>query len=429
MKNLKGIFKKTLSISWLGMVFGIFILCSLAKGQTDNFNDRPWLNEKYPLIVDISSQKDVTNSFRQINLESIFKEKKVAGITAMVSRDLHKYASFQTHAAINAGRMRFASFHVGTSGEPIQQANYYLKVRGDKSQPTGLRIENTDRTNMTLSNAEKFIKRVFDVTGKYPFLYVNKKVFEEINSKYDNTSIFAKCFLWFVATGDSLPKLDKKVWNKVSFWEFANEENCQVCIQKDASGKCTSQQYTTTCPYKITDIKSPVSFSVFNGTKDELQQIWLPSRRPTYENMVGDLDGYIQKAFVKSAKTQRQLVGKNFPCNLGDVFFVEGFDKNGKLVERYLVSNKDSSYSKSNNFIKWGAGYFQVSYEHQPEYKESNEESEIDLNILTIKSLGGGKFRFINRYIYESKEPEKELTGNAELNLSEFLTQSNCGWK
>jgi hypothetical protein len=60
-----------------------------------------------------------------------------------------------------------------------------------------LDIEEIGGNNISLADAEIFIRRIHEKTGKYPLLYINNAVFNAINAKYGRDSEFAKCRLWY----------------------------------------------------------------------------------------------------------------------------------------------------------------------------------------------------------------------------------------
>jgi lysozyme len=248
-------------IKYLSLVLSILFLFTISNGQNDNFNNRPWQNEKYPLIIDPYAPNEV-------DFEKLITDRRVAGIIHQASRGLtHKDDKYKERAATAKQKgLLYASYHLGTNTDPIKQADFYLSVIGEnKSQPMALDIEDIGGNNINLPDAEKFIKRIFEKTGKYPLVYVNHKVFTEISAKYDKNSIFAKCKLWYARFINSIPPLSKKVWEKVTFWQFASEINCRK----------TPTEYAPNCPYKIAGTKNDIDINVFNGTIDELKRFWI----------------------------------------------------------------------------------------------------------------------------------------------------------
>jgi len=249
------VLEKRFKRHWLIFAF-VILFCNLIFGQTDNFSDRPWLNDKYPLILDPYAPN-------KVDFEKLITDKRVVGILHQASRGLtHKDDKYKSRAVTaKAKGLLYASYHLGLNADPIKQADFYLSVIGEnKSQPMALDIEDIGGNNISLSDSELFIKRIFEKTGKYPFVYVNHKVFTEISNKYDKNSVFAKCPLWYARFINTLPKLSKKIWEKVTLWQFASEINC-----RDKSNNC---------PYKVPGTANDIDINVFNGTRAELKEFW-----------------------------------------------------------------------------------------------------------------------------------------------------------
>jgi lysozyme len=213
-----------------------------------------------------------------INYTQLKASKKVSAIIFKASGGM-KADTLYTKSAKKARDNGFlvASYHLGLNSDPIKQADFYLaRIGADTTQPMALDIEDIGKNDITLPDAEKFIKRIFEKTGKYPFLYCNNVVFEAINAKYDRKSVFAKCPLWYARFLRALPTLSTKVWDKVTLWQFACEINCQVCLERNDKGKCikSSPEYEPGCPMKVEGTANDMDVNAFNGTLADMKAFW-----------------------------------------------------------------------------------------------------------------------------------------------------------
>lgn len=243
-------------------VFGLFF-------QSPNFGNRPWQNG-YPLVLDAYYANT-------IDYKKLVASKKVSGIIFKASDDLKADTGY-TQSIIDGKKNGFGigSYHLGRKSDPIKQADFYLSKIGTDQKFMALDIEGTGIKDISLTDAEKFIQRIFEKTGRYPFLYCNNVVFEAITAKYDSKSQFAKCPLWYARFLNELPKLSTKVWDKVTLWQFACEINCQECLEKDAKGNCTKKgaDYDPTCPQRIDGTRPDMDINAYNGDINSLKSVF-----------------------------------------------------------------------------------------------------------------------------------------------------------
>ncbi|MFP3024094.1 MAG: GH25 family lysozyme, partial [Wolbachia sp.] len=67
----------------------------------------------------------------------------------------------------------WGAYHFGTEGNGKNQADHFLKTVGEsKNTILALDIEeNKSGKNITVKQAEEFVKRVEEVTGRLPLIY------------------------------------------------------------------------------------------------------------------------------------------------------------------------------------------------------------------------------------------------------------------
>tara|TARA_R100000935_G_scaffold58415_2_gene95330 strand:+ start:4015 stop:4563 length:549 start_codon:yes stop_codon:yes gene_type:complete len=175
----------------IGSLMCLFLTLS-SFSQTDILKE-PWTNDNNQIIID-------SYGLNTIDFEKLATDKKVVGL-------IHKATEGSTfndrkfkarREASKKNDLLFGSYHLGLAGDPIKQAKFYLKTIGNhENEILALAIERVDSKFMSLAEAEEFIKYIFNETGKYPLLYINHIVYKEINSKYDDNSVFSKCLLWY----------------------------------------------------------------------------------------------------------------------------------------------------------------------------------------------------------------------------------------
>lgn len=148
------------------------------------------------------------------------------------------------------------------------------------------------------------------------------------------------------------------------------------------------------------------------------------------------VDDFIKQEAKKSITTEKQLIGQFTNCKLTEVYFVEGFDKNKKLKERFIVYSKDGQYLINNGFIFWGSQKHPVLYSHQTD----NIETQTDLVLLKI-TFSNNVFNFNNIELQKlnveiqkkiengtvSEEDISEAGGSASFIFQQYLDETNCG--
>lgn len=251
----------------------IIILYSISiYAQKDDFNHEPWKNG-YPIIID-------PYHGNKLDFDEIIKDKNVKAVIHKASQGFSSDTKYlENFAKAKNSKLLFASYHLGTNDDPIKQADYYLNVISKTpNQPFALDIEDFENTGknvyMPLSSAILFIKRIHEKTGVYPILYINNKVFDEINRKHDKIEIFSKCPLWYARFVSDLPKLTDKIWKDVLIWQFASEINCKECVLKTPNNKCKKWAYNSKCPYKVMGTDYDIDVDVFNGSNYDLNIFW-----------------------------------------------------------------------------------------------------------------------------------------------------------
>jgi lysozyme len=154
-------------------------------------------------VIDLSHHNTVT-SFQKI------KDAGILGIIHKATQGTgfidNKYAGRRSGAR-DAGLM-FGSYHFGIRGDPKGQADHYLE-KADPGEKDLIVLDfepNSNGGTMTLREAEAFVERVQDQTGRFPGLYSGESF---INEKLgDNTdTVLKECFLWIAKFSAQKPKV------------------------------------------------------------------------------------------------------------------------------------------------------------------------------------------------------------------------------
>lgn len=381
----------------LNLAFSLSLFSLTIFAQTSDFNEKPWTKEIYPIIIDPYHSND-------IDFEKLIKDKRVVGIIHKASEGLNIDVKYIERSKISKSKgLLYASYHLGTKGKPKEQADFYLNtIKDNLDEPMALDIEDIGGNNISLKDAEDFITEIYKKTNKYPFVYINNKVFNEINKKLDHNSIFSKCPLWYARFVPTLPNLNNKIWKKVSLWQFSSEINsCKCkCIDKKCSeinGKIKyTKEYNPDCssgnksncagsdnihycsPYKINGTDCDIDINVFNGNISDLNSFW-----DIYKgNKNFEIDAFLSQNVDKSISIKKQLLGNNYRCHVKETYYVETYT-DGKISDRFIVYKKDNKFNKSIDFLNWA--YSKVKYDD--DFKDA-------LNRVDVKYLGNNTFNF-----------------------------------
>ena len=114
--------------------------------------------------------------------------------------------------------MRVLSFR--TLGDPQGQADHYLDV-AESTELMVLDFEpNGIHGTMTLAEAEAFVTRINDQTGRFPGLYTGEFfINDQLGSNTD--TILKKCFLWIAEYSATRPKVPP-AFPLFTLWQYSD---------------------------------------------------------------------------------------------------------------------------------------------------------------------------------------------------------------
>lgn len=220
----------------------------------NNAWDRPWNEPKVPIILDPYGPND-------INWDKAVTDKRLKAIIHKSSDGLTSDSKFISRSTEAKKRgLLWGAYHLGRPGHPIAQADLLLKqAKATGANFLAIDLEGDDISKfMSLPEAEKFMSRIYEKTGRYPAVYVNLSMYEAISKKYDKHSVFAKGPLWIARFKPSLSLKTRNVWEDYTLWQFSSELNCS------RSRKCL---------YRVPGTKTDMDVNVFNGDAAALKKL------------------------------------------------------------------------------------------------------------------------------------------------------------
>jgi GH25 family lysozyme M1 (1,4-beta-N-acetylmuramidase) len=156
--------------------------------------------------------------------------------------------------------LKWGSYHLGRKGNPIAQADHYL----DMAKPTddevmALDIEGLEDKWMSLEDAQKFVVRIHDKTGRWPMLYVNGSTAKHIADNRAEYRILSRLNLWYARFSPEIEgHFPKGNWDKYAIWQFSATPNCNE----------------RRCPQRVPGTPNDIDVNVADLTPDALRAAW-----------------------------------------------------------------------------------------------------------------------------------------------------------
>lgn len=213
----------------------------------------PWNDNKPIIILDPYEGNN-------IDWKLLKTDKNIKGIVHRATIGMREDKAFEGRKKkAKKEHLYFGAYHLGKPNNPIEQADYFLKIAGN-TKLLALDIEDDDPAKfMSLDDAQIFINRIYEKTGRYPLVYVNRLVFAKIKEKYGQDSVFAKTPLWIARFRSDLLFEPNHIWNNYTLWQFSSEINCKK------EGLCL---------YQVPGTSYDMDINVFNGDKKALKKLF-----------------------------------------------------------------------------------------------------------------------------------------------------------
>jgi lysozyme len=202
-------------------------------------------------VIDLSHFNNVT-SFQDIRNAGIVGiiHKATQGLTGVDGT----YGTRKSPAL--AAGLLWGGYHFGVNANGQKQADHFLDVV--QPGPTDLMVldfePNAHDGTMTLEQAEAYVQRIFQQTGRFPGLYSGQAFLkEQLGSKRNDT--LAKCFLWVARYSDQPPQIPTATWKTFTLWQYTD-------------GNLGPQ------PHRVNGIAAGCDRDKFNGDETNLRQLW-----------------------------------------------------------------------------------------------------------------------------------------------------------
>lgn len=169
------------------------------------------------VVIDLSHHNTVT-SFQDVKDDGIFGiiHKATEG-TAYVDKEYDSRAVKAKSVGLFWG-----AYHFGTQGDPNGQADHFLStVNPGPGDLLVLDFEPNPREGtMSLAEAEAFVQRIHDQTGRFPGLYSGQSFLKEQLGDCTDT-ILKNCFLWIARYSAKLPEVPV-AFRTFALWQYTD---------------------------------------------------------------------------------------------------------------------------------------------------------------------------------------------------------------
>ncbi len=181
-----------------------------------------------------------------------------AGIVAVIHKASQGIGMSDSKYEINRQKARAAglllgAYHFGTKANGAAQADFFLsKADPDDQTLLVLDYEPNGNSTMTLDQVRAFVRRVHQVTGKFPGLYSGNLIKSQLAGKPVDP-ILSQCFLW-IAQYATEPKDIPETWPTWTLWQYTDGVSGPAPHTVEGIGPCDRNQ--------------------FNGTVSQLRELW-----------------------------------------------------------------------------------------------------------------------------------------------------------
>jgi lysozyme len=224
--------------------------------QTGDFN-QPWTDPTIAIVLD-------PYEGNSIDWDKVATDTRVVAVIHRGTIGSRKDALYKTRRdeAKNRG-YKWGSYHLGKPGDPITQADFYLSTMaptGDEVMALDIESLDADR-DMNLANARRFVQRIKEKTGRYPMLYANQAVVQEISLRFPHDEVFSKVPLWYARFKSRVTDFPTATWSTYLLWQFSSEINCVAAHPEN-------------CLYRVPGTKTDMDVNVYRGSVADLKAKW-----------------------------------------------------------------------------------------------------------------------------------------------------------
>ena len=170
-----------------------------------------------PKVVDLSH-------YDKIDDINAVKNAGILGIVNKATEGLgyidDTYASRRT--LVERAGLKWGAYHFMRPGDPVAQANYFLRVVGD---PAGLLLMCDWEVNtVSVAAMKQWMTAVHDKVGRWPVLYSYGAMLNEMLGTKNPDAYLAKVKLWLAAYNNN-PTWPTQIWPRPWLWQFTGDGN------------------------------------------------------------------------------------------------------------------------------------------------------------------------------------------------------------
>lgn len=165
------------------------------------------------------------------------------------------YATHRDQAL--AQGLLWGAYHFGTGADGVEQADYFLgRVQPAPGVLLVLDLEaNPQGPSMSLDEARAFVTHVQSVTGRWPGLYAGAYLKQLLGVSQD--PVLGNCWFWLSQYGPTA--VVPPNWTSWTMWQYTDGAQGLGPYTVAGIGRCDRDK--------------------FNGTPDELRQLWIPAAK------------------------------------------------------------------------------------------------------------------------------------------------------
>jgi lysozyme len=104
-----------------------------------------------------------------------------------------------------------------------QVANFLTYAKPEDDELISLDWEPSDGPDMTLEQAQHFVQMIRGETGRWPVVYGNHLLREQIG--HNDDPILSNCPLWYVRYADSPIGIPTQVWASYTLWQYTDGDD------------------------------------------------------------------------------------------------------------------------------------------------------------------------------------------------------------
>ena len=242
-------FARVLAVCW-----GAATLLAMPAVAADRY-DQPWTRDDSVLVLD-------PYEANEIDWDKLARDPKVVGLIHRATIGLKADSRYgeRAHEAQARGYL-WGAYHLGRAGDPIAQADFFLKTVGNaEGVLLALDLEDvTDANNMNIADAIRFIAHVKARTGRAPVVYANRTVTFALSFDSEFAAIAPGTRLWYARYKDHFSPTDLGAWRDYFLWQFSSEENCKT------DGACL---------YNVPGVHHDMDVNVYPGSREALAAAW-----------------------------------------------------------------------------------------------------------------------------------------------------------